>query len=427
MFSELLATDSVIADLIYKELRRQSQGLELIASENFVSLAVIEAMGSILTNKYAEGYPKARYYGGCEYHDEIEQIAIDRAKQIFKAEHANVQPHSGASANLAVYMAAVNVGDTVLAMSLDHGGHLTHGARVNFSGRLYNIVSYGVSPETGLIEYDEVERLAEINKPKLIIAGASAYARIIDFERFAKIATKVGAKLWVDMAHIAGLVAADLHPSPVPYADFVTTTTHKTLRGPRGGLILCKDKYRKDIDGRIFPGLQGGPLMHVIAAKAVCFKEALQPSFKLYQKQVITNAQVLAEALIGKGFDLISCGTDNHLLLVDLRKKQISGKDAEAALAQVDIIVNKNKIPFDETSAKITSGMRLGTPALTSRGMTEKEMLIVADLLEDALSSRNDDVKLSAIKQKVLELSARFPIYEALLKNWAKEVDRVNV
>lgn len=413
----LLATDPVIAGLINQELNRQVQGLELIASENFVSLAVMQAVGSVLTNKYAEGYPGARYYGGCEFHDEIESIAIQRAKTLFNAEHANVQPHSGASANLAVYMAAVNVGDTVLAMRLDHGGHLTHGAKVNFSGKLYNIISYGVSAETGLIDYDEVERLARESKPKLIIAGASAYARIIDFERFAQIAKLVEAKLFVDMAHIAGLVAAGMHPSPVSYADFVTTTTHKTLRGPRGGLILCKEQYKKDIDSRVFPGLQGGPLMHVIAGKAVCFKEAAAPEFKTYQAQVIKNAEALANGLLKYGFDLVSGGTDNHLVLVDLRKQNISGKDAEALLGRLHIIVNKNKIPFDPAPAQITSGMRLGTPALTTRGMKAEQMQETADLIFKALSHRDDSAYQNQLASQVLHLSKRFPIYSELLCN----------
>ncbi len=414
MMQSLLATDPVIYGLINQELNRQVQGLELIASENFVSQAVMQAVGSVLTNKYAEGYPGARYYGGCEFHDDIERIAIDRAKNIFGAEHANVQPHSGASANLAVYMAAVNVGDTVLAMRLDHGGHLTHGAKVNFSGKFYNIIGYGVSAETGLIDYDEVERLAHQSKPKLIIAGASAYARVIDFKRFAEIAKQVEAKLFVDMAHIAGLVAAGLHPSPVPYADFVTTTTHKTLRGPRGGLILCKDLYKKEIDSRVFPGLQGGPLMHVIAGKAVCFKEASAPEFKSYQAQVIKNAAALASGLLKHGFDLVSGGTDNHLVLVDLRKQAITGKDAEALLGNLHIIVNKNKIPFDPAPAQVTSGMRLGTPALTTRGMKEEQMQEIADLIFNALSHRDDANYQKQLAFQILNLTKRFPIYAEL-------------
>lgn len=402
--SMLGQVDPIIADLIKKETVRQAQGLELIASENYVSEAVLEAVGSILTNKYAEGYPGARYYGGCEYHDEIENLAIERAKQLFGAEHANVQPHSGANANLAVYMAAVNPGDTVLAMNLDHGGHLTHGAKVNFSGRLYRIVPYGVHPDTGLIDYDEVERLAELEKPKLILAGASAYARVIDFQRFADIAKRVGAKLWVDMAHIAGLVAAGLHPSPVPYADFVTTTTHKTLRGPRGGMILCKAEYQKVIDSRVFPGTQGGPLMHVIAGKAVCFGEALLPSFVEYQQQVVLNAKVLAESLSELGYKLVSGGTDNHLMLVDLRNKNITGKDAEAALGRAHIVVNKNKIPFDPTSAQITSGIRLGTPAVTTRGLRQEHMRQIAGLIDETLKNSGNEQTISSVCERVAGL-----------------------
>jgi len=420
MVLALLHADPVVAKLMFKELERQTHGLELIASENFVSKAVMEAMGSVLTNKYAEGYPGARYYGGCYYHDEIERLAIERAKTIFNAEHANVQPHSGASANLAVYMAAINVGDTILAMSLDHGGHLTHGAKVNFSGKLYNVVAYGVNQQFGMIDYDEVERLAYECQPKLIVAGASAYARTIDFERFHDIAQKTNAKLMVDMAHIAGLVAAGLHPSPVPFADFVTTTTHKTLRGPRGGMILCKEKYKKEIDSRLFPGTQGGPLMHVIAAKAVCFNEAAKPEFKVYQQQVVKNALTLANSLIEKGFDLISGGTDNHLVLVDLRRKNISGKDAESALAGVDIIVNKNKIPFDTASAQVTSGMRLGTPALTTRGMKEDQMRFIAELIDETLTCENDELRQKEIKEQVSNLANQFPLYPDLLEKWEK-------
>ncbi len=389
--SVLEKIDPEIASWISKEAIRQKEGLELIASENYVSEAVLEAVGSILTNKYAEGYPGARYYGGCEYVDEVERLAIDRAKKLFGAEHVNVQPHSGASANLAVYMAAVNPGDTVLAMNLDHGGHLTHGSKVNFSGRLYRIVPYGVRQEDGLIDYDEVERLAKAERPKMIIAGASAYARVIDFERFASIARSVDAKLFVDMAHIAGLVAAGLHPSPIPHADFVTTTTHKTLRGPRGGMILCKAEHQKLIDSRIFPGAQGGPLMHVIAGKAVCFHEALQPSFKTYQTQIIANAAALAKALLTEGFELVSGGTDNHLVLVDLRRKEISGRDAEIALEKANIVVNKNKIPFDPTPAQITSGIRLGTPAITTRGLKETHMAPIARWISQILAEPHNE------------------------------------
>jgi glycine hydroxymethyltransferase len=411
-------TDPEIYALLGLELRRQIRGLELIASENYVSEAVLEAVGSVMTNKYAEGYPGKRYYGGCEYHDEVERIAIKRAQELFGAEHVNVQPHSGASANLAVYMAAVNVGDTVLAMRLDHGGHLTHGAKVNFSGKLFNIVSYGVSAESGYIDYDDVERLAIESKPKMIIAGASAYARTIDFERFAAIAKKVGAKLFVDMAHIAGLVAAGLHPSPVPHADYVTTTTHKTLRGPRGGIILCKGEYQKSIDSQVFPMLQGGPLMHVITGKAVCFKEAMSPAFKDYQSQVIKNARVLGESLVANGFNLVSGGTDNHLVLVDLRAKGISGHDAEKALGLADIVVNKNKIPFDPAPAQVTSGMRLGTAALTTRGMREVEMVTIAGMLARVMENAGSEAVISDVRAQVEALTDRFPLYESLLSDY---------
>lgn len=402
--SALSQTDPVIADLIQKESQRQLEGLELIASENYVSKAILEAVGSTLTNKYAEGYPGARYYGGCEFHDQIETLAIERAKKIFGADHVNVQPHSGASANLAVYMAAVNPGDTVLAMNLDHGGHLTHGAKANFSGRFYHIIPYGVRADTGLIDYDEVERLAVLEKPKMIVAGASAYARVIDFERFAQIAKKVGAKLFVDMAHIAGLVAVGLHPSPIPYADYVTSTTHKTLRGPRGGIILCKAEYQKVIDSRVFPGTQGGPLMHVIAGKAVCFHEALQPEFKTYQTQVIANAKALAQGLVEQGFDLVSGGTDNHLVLLDLRRQNISGKDAEWALNNAHMVVNKNKIPFDPAPAQITSGIRLGTPAVTTRGLKEPEMKQIAVWIGQVLKSPQDTDLQATIRAEIQQI-----------------------
>ncbi len=404
--SALETIDPEIASWISKEAIRQQEGLELIASENYVSEAVLEAVGSVLTNKYAEGYPGARYYGGCEYVDEVERLAIERAKKLFGAEHANVQPHSGASANLAVYMAAVNPGDTVLAMNLDHGGHLTHGSKVNFSGRLYRIIPYGVREEDGLIDYDEVERLAHLERPKMIIAGASAYARVIDFERFAAIARSVEAKLFVDMAHIAGLVAAGLHPSPIPHADFVTTTTHKTLRGPRGGMILCKAEYQKLIDSRIFPGAQGGPLMHVIAGKAVCFHEALQPSFKSYQTQIIANAEALARGLLAEGFDLVSGGTDNHLVLVDLRRKEISGRDAEIALGKANIVVNKNKIPFDPAPAQITSGIRVGTPAITTRGLKEIHMAQIARWIGQILAEPHNESLQNEIRIAVKNLLA---------------------
>ncbi|MBH1989187.1 MAG: serine hydroxymethyltransferase [Myxococcaceae bacterium] len=403
--SALFKIDPQIAGLVEREKSRQSHGLELIASENYVSEAVLEAVGSVFTNKYAEGYPGARYYGGCEHVDAVENLAIQRAKNLFHAEHVNVQPHSGANANWAIYMAAVNPGDTVLAMNLDHGGHLTHGAKVNFSGKLYRIVPYGVSPETGLIDFDEVERLAHQERPKLILAGASAYPRTIDFERFADIARQVKAKLWVDMAHIAGLVAAGLHPSPIPYADFVTTTTHKTLRGPRGGMILCKDEYRKRVDSCVFPGTQGGPLMHVIAGKAVCLYEASLPSFKSYQERVLSNARTLAWELKQKNFDLVSGSTDNHLILIDLRSKKITGKRAEEALERAGIVVNKNKIPFDPEPATVTSGIRMGTPAITTRGFRESHMLCIARWVERILDAPEDIELAASISHEISTLS----------------------
>jgi glycine hydroxymethyltransferase len=402
-------TDPEIAEAIKSELKRQQNKIELIASENFVSIAVMAAMGSPLTNKYAEGYPGKRYYGGCEYIDIVESIAIERAKKLFGAEHANVQPHSGAQANMAVYFAVLNPGDTILGMNLSHGGHLTHGSPVNFSGKLYNIVSYGVDPETETINYDEVLRLAKEHRPKLILAGASAYPRVIDFKKFREIADEVGAYLMVDMAHIAGLVAAGLHPSPVEYADFVTTTTHKTLRGPRGGLILCKEKYAKLIDKIIFPGIQGGPLEHVIAAKAVALKEAMTEEFKNYQVQILKNAKALSTRLIERGFRLVSGGTDNHLMLVDLRNKGITGKDAEKILDEHNITCNKNAIPFDTQSPMITSGIRLGTPAVTTRGFKEEDMIEVADIIHDALT--NSDTK-ENILSRVKALCEKYPLYK---------------
>lgn len=406
-----MSKDTEVFSLIERELHRQQHGIELIASENFVSKAVMDAVGSILTNKYAEGYPGRRYYGGCVYHDEIETIAKSRALKLFGAEHANVQPHSGANANLAAYFALVKPGDTILAMNLDHGGHLTHGARVNFSGKLYNIVPYGVKKETGRIDYDELETIALSCNPKLIVAGASAYARTIDFERFAAIAKLSGAKLMVDMAHIAGLVAAGIHPSPVPHADVVTSTTHKTLRGPRGGLILCRRELQKKIDSAVFPGSQGGPLMHVIAAKAVAFREALQPEFKVYQKQVVANAAVLASELQRHGFEIVSGGTDNHLVLVNLENTGVTGQEAENRLAAIDIIVNKNKVPFDKASAMVTSGMRLGTAALTTRGMAEDEMKEIASLIRSAVFEQESVENLRARAQ---DLTKDFPIYPKL-------------
>ena len=373
-FDNLEREDEQIAHLVQKEKERQENSIELIASENFVSKAVMEAMGSYLTNKYAEGYPSKRYYGGCHVVDEVEDLARERVKKLFGAEHANVQPHSGSQANMAVYFSILEPGDTVLGMDLSHGGHLTHGSPVNFSGRLFNFVSYGVDKETETINYETVRELALKHKPKLIVAGASAYSRIIDFKTLREIADEVGAYLMVDIAHIAGLVATGLHPSPVPYADFVTSTTHKTLRGPRGGLILCKEKFAKALDKNIFPGIQGGPLMHIIAAKAVCFKEALEPSFKTYMEQVVKNAQVLAEALESYGFKLVSNGTDNHLILVDLTNKDITGKDAEILLDSIGITLNKNTVPNETRSPFVTSGVRIGTPAITTRGFKEEEM-----------------------------------------------------
>lgn len=401
--------DKLVAQYIEEELERQQNGLEMIASENFASMEVIKTMGSILTNKYAEGYPGKRYYGGCYVVDKIEQLAIDRAKELFKAEHANVQPHSGANANLAVFLAIMNPGDTFLGMDLTNGGHLTHGSPVNISGKYFNVVSYGVN-EQGFIDYDDVEEKALKYKPKMILAGSSAYPRVIDFKRFREIADKVGAYLMVDMAHIAGLVAAGIHPSPVEYADFVTSTTHKTLRGPRGGLILCKEKYAKDIDKAVFPGTQGGPLEHIIAAKAVCFFEAMQPSFVEYQKQVVKNASVLANALMEKGFKIVSGGTDNHLMLIDLTNIEgMTGKKAEQLLEEVGITVNKNTIPGETRSPFVTSGIRVGTPALTTRGMKEEEMLIIADLFYKALFEEGKHV--DYIKEQVRILCKKYPLY----------------
>ncbi|WP_147545733.1 serine hydroxymethyltransferase [Rubeoparvulum massiliense] len=403
--------DPEVAEAMSLELQRQRNKLEMIASENFVSDAVLEAMGSVLTNKYAEGYPARRYYGGCEYVDIVENIARDRAKALFGAEHANVQPHSGAQANMAVYHAVLKPGDTVLGMNLSHGGHLTHGSPVNFSGMLYHFVDYGVDHETERIDYEDVRQKALEHHPKLIVAGASAYPRIIDFPKMRAIADEVGAYLMVDMAHIAGLVATGLHPSPVPYADFVTSTTHKTLRGPRGGLILCKAEYAKAIDKAIFPGIQGGPLMHIIAAKAIAFGEALQPAFKEYSTQVVKNGKALAEALVARGFTLVSGGTDNHLILMDLRNHHITGKDAEKLMDEIGITCNKNTIPFDPESPFITSGIRIGTPALTTRGLKEAEMVEIADIMNKVLKNPNDEAKLQAASEQVAALCARFPLY----------------
>ena len=408
--NEVKAVDPEICEAINEELYRQQHNIELIASENIVSKAVMAAMGSVLTNKYAEGYPGKRYYGGCEKVDIVEELARKRACELFGAEHANVQPHSGAQANMAVFFAVLKPGDTVMGMSLAHGGHLTHGSPVNMSGKQYNVVSYGVSEETGRIDYEEFRRVALENKPKLIIAGASAYSRTIDFEFMSKVAKEVGAYFMVDMAHIAGLVAAGLHPNPVPYADFVTTTTHKTLRGPRGGLILCKEENAKLIDKAIFPGIQGGALMHVIAAKAVCFKEALDPSFKKYAEQVVKNAKVLADRLIENGFDIVSGGTDNHLMLVDLRPMHITGKELEARLDEVRITCNKNAIPFDPEKPGTASGIRLGTPAVTTRGMVEEDMVEIADLI--AMVAKDFEGNKAEVAERVQKLVAKYPIYE---------------
>lgn len=404
------SADPEIAAWIDKEAERQNDGIELIASENFTSTAIRAAQGSVLTNKYAEGYPGRRYYGGCEFVDEVEKIAIKRACELFGAEAANVQPHAGSQANMAVYFALLNPGDTVLAMSLDHGGHLTHGHPMNFSGKLFNIVPYGVSPETETIDYDEVERLAMECKPRMILAGASTYPRVIDFARLRQIADKANAYLFVDMAHIAGLVAAGVHPSPVPYCDVVTTTTHKTLRGPRSGLILCKEKYIKAINSKVFPGLQGGPLMHVIAAKAICFKEAMTPEFKAYQQQLVKNAAVLAQALKDKGFRIVSGGTDNHLMLVDLRPKHATGKEVQIACDKARITLNKNMIPFDPEKPMITSGVRIGTPAVTTRGMKEVEMLRIADFIDRAVAAKDDDAALAKIAEEVRAFTKAFPL-----------------
>jgi glycine hydroxymethyltransferase len=408
---ELFIQDPEIAAAIAGEIDRQVGGLELIASENFVSTAVRQAAGSVLTHKYAEGYPGKRYYGGCEFVDEAEVLAIDRAKQLFGAGYANVQPHSGSQANMAVYFAACKPGDTVLGMNLAHGGHLTHGSPVNFSGKLYNIVSYGVSQDTQTIDYEALEKTAKECKPKMIVAGASAYPRIIDFARFRKIADEVGAVLMVDMAHIAGLIAAELHPSCIEHAHYTTTTTHKTLRGPRGGMILAGEEMGKALNSNIFPGIQGGPLMHIIAAKAVAFGEALQPGFKQYQEQVVKNAGALAGFLKDAGFDLVSGGTDNHLMLVDLRSKKITGKDAQAALEKAGITVNKNGIPFDTTPPTITSGIRIGTPALTTRGMVEEDMLAVAEAITAALENIDDESVLGEIRLEVEDFAREFPLY----------------
>ncbi|GIN40309.1 serine hydroxymethyltransferase [Heyndrickxia oleronia] len=409
--SKIAGQDKEVYLAIKDELKRQQSKIELIASENFVSEAVMEAQGSVLTNKYAEGYPGRRYYGGCEYVDVVEDLARDRAKEIFGAEHVNVQPHSGAQANMAVYFTVLEPGDTVLGMNLSHGGHLTHGSPVNFSGVQYNFVEYGVNEQTHMIDYEDVLRKAREHKPKLIVAGASAYPRVIDFKKFREIADEIGAYLMVDMAHIAGLVAAGLHPSPVPHADFVTTTTHKTLRGPRGGMILCKEEFAKKIDKSIFPGIQGGPLMHVIAAKAVAFGEALQDSFKEYSQQVIDNSKQLGDSLMKEGLNLVSNGTDNHLLLVDLRSLGLTGKVAEKVLDDIGITVNKNTIPFDPESPFVTSGIRIGTAAVTSRGFGSDEMDEIASIIGDTLKNYENDGKLEEARKRVAALTEKFPLY----------------
>ena len=409
----LEAVDPEIARALAQEAEREARTIELIASENFVSEAVLEALGSVLTNKYAEGLPGKRYYGGCEFVDVAEQLAIDRAKQLFGAEHANVQPHSGAQANQAVYLTVLKPEDTVLGMNLAHGGHLTHGHPLNFSGKMYKIVPYGVRKDTETIDYDEVERLALEHRPKLIIAGASAYPRTLHFDRFAAIARQAGALLMVDMAHIAGLVAAGLHPSPFPHADFVTTTTHKTLRGPRGGMVFSKAQYAKDLDKTVFPGLQGGPLMHVIAAKAVCFREALEPEFHDYQQQILWNAQALAETLAAAGFRVVSGGTDTHLILVDVFSRQVTGKQAEHALERAGITVNKNAIPFDVNPPLTASGIRLGTPAVTTRGFKEPEMRLIGGWIAEVLNNLQDETVLGRVRREAEALTARFPLYES--------------
>jgi glycine hydroxymethyltransferase len=407
----LAETDPEIADAIANERHRQNAGLELIASENFVSRAVLEAAGSVMTNKYAEGYPGKRYYGGCEFVDVAERAAIARAKALFGAEHANVQPHSGAQANMSVYLTVLKPGEKVLGMNLAHGGHLTHGHPLNFSGQLYTIVPYGVRKDDERLDYDELDRLADEHSPKMIIVGASAYPRTIDFPRVRKAADRIGAKVFTDMAHIAGLVAAGVHPTPVPHSDFVTTTTHKTLRGPRGGLVLCRESYAKDLDRSVFPGVQGGPLMHIIAAKAVCFKEAAEPGFGTYQRQIVANATRLASAVAATGFRLVSGGTDNHLMLVDVFSKGITGRVAEAALGKAGITVNKNAIPFDQNPPMVASGIRIGTPAVTTRGMRETEMDTIAELFARALKTPEDDRALGMIRAEVETLCRKFPLY----------------
>lgn len=415
LYDSVQKEDPEVYSAIIKEAGRQEEHIELIASENFVSPAVLEAVGSVLTNKYAEGYPNKRYYGGCEFVDIVEQLAIDRAKELFKAEHANVQPHSGSQANFAAYFALLNAGDTIMGMDLSHGGHLTHGSPVNFSGKFFKVVPYGVSKDTETIDYDNVMKLAKECKPKMIVVGASAYPRIIDFDYFRKAADEAGAYLMVDMAHIAGLVAAGMHPSPVGVSDIVTTTTHKTLRGPRGGMILCKEKYAKAINSQIFPGSQGGPLMHVIAGKAVAFKEAMEPSFKAYQEQIVKNAKALAQAMQKQGFRVVSGGTDNHVMLIDVHSKGLTGKDCQGTLDLVNITTNKNTIPFETLSPFVTSGIRLGTPAVTTRGMKEADMETIAGFIGDTLNNMGDEAKISEVKEKVVAFCNKFPLYRGRL------------
>ncbi|MGC1911347.1 MAG: serine hydroxymethyltransferase [Candidatus Acidiferrales bacterium] len=417
MSRPLAESDPQIAEVLRQEVQRQATGIELIPSENFVSEAVLEAAGSVLTNKYAEGYRGKRYYGGCEFVDIAEQLAIDRAKALFGAEHANVQPHSGTQANIAVYLTALQPGDTVLGMNLAHGGHLTHGHPLNFSGKTYKFIAYGVTKETETIDYDETERLALEHRPKMLVVGASAYSRVIDFARMARIAQSVGALLFVDMAHIAGLVAAGVHPSPVPHADFVTTTTHKTLRGPRGGLILCKEKYAKDLDRSTFPGVQGGPLMHIIAAKAVCLREAAEPGFAAYQKQVVANAQALAAGIARRGFRIVSGGTDNHLFLVEIHSRGLTGSAAQPAFDRAGITINKNSIPFDPLPPMKAGGIRAGTPAVTTRGMREPEMEKIAGWIAEVLEHLGDEATEKRVRGEVAALAAQFPLYQRRLED----------
>lgn len=414
--SFLEKVDPEVSQAIDLETSRQAGKIELIASENFVSEAVLEAQGSIMTNKYAEGYPEKRYYGGCEYVDIVENLAIERCRKLFGAEHVNVQPHSGTQANMAVYFAVAQPGDTILGMNLSHGGHLSHGSPANFSGKFYRIIPYGVSRETETIDFIELEKLAKEHKPKMIIVGASAYPRTLDFEKFRKVADEVGAVIMADIAHIAGLVCTELHPSPVPICEYVTSTTHKTLRGPRGGLVMCKEAYAKTLNSRVFPGMQGGPLMHVIAAKAVAFKEALMPEFKTYQKQIVKNAQAMADELINQGFRLVSGGTDNHLMLVDLTAKGVTGKEAQEALDRAFITVNKNGIPFDEKGPQVTSGIRIGTPAVTTRGMKENEMRLIASWIAEVIKDIGNDKKVKAVAEKVKTLCNQFPLYEGRIR-----------